>query len=184
MGDHDMKLPPVQEALLHDDEVRVRRARPASLIALQMLQAEGKVAPTEHLFAHALESACEVAGVGLRHLSSEHPGGGKQLVAGMAGGPTAVLVRQAHVRCYRADFLLRFASGSSKAPPIVVEIDGTSIHYADPAKVAADRRRDRDMAAIGFLVMRFPNVEVEADPLGCARFVVQAGVGLCDAKGG
>lgn len=70
-----------------------------------------------------------------------------------------VLAPQMKVGKYRADFVLLFSVGGAYEG-IVIECDGHDYHYSDKATVAKDRRRDREMQALGFRVLRFPGNEI------------------------
>ena len=59
--------------------------------------------------------------------------------------------RQAVVGRYIADFL-------APALKLVVEVDGG--YHASPARVRADARRDRDLATLGYRVLRLPHALV------------------------
>jgi very-short-patch-repair endonuclease len=55
--------------------------------------------------------------------------------------------------------------------PVVIEADGAS-HYLKSAR-AKDAQRDADLRADGYEVVRFDYREIDADPAGCIRQVVE-----------
>lgn len=72
----------------------------------------------------------------------------------------ADLEPQAIVLAYRVDFLL---DGK-----LVIECDGHKFHHADAEKIAADRKRDRELILAGYIVLHFTGREIFQDAAACA----------------
>lgn len=66
---------------------------------------------------------------------------------------------------YRADFLI---SDKDIGLNLVVEADGHDFHERTKEQATRDKRRDREMLAAGFHVMRFTGTEVWKEPWRCA----------------
>lgn len=77
---------------------------------------------------------------------------------------------QAGIGKYRADFLLWFSIGRHHGG-VIVECDGHDFHERTKEQAARDKRRDRDLLAAGYPVMRFTGSEIYKDPIGCAEQV-------------
>ncbi len=56
--------------------------------------------------------------------------------------------------------------------PLVVEVDGHDFHDRTKEQAASDRKRDRDLLALGVPVMRYTGSEVYNDPHLCAEYIV------------
>lgn len=56
---------------------------------------------------------------------------------------------------------------------IVVEADGHDLHDRTKAQVARDKKRDRDMVAEGWRVLRFTGSEINGNARACANEVAQ-----------
>lgn len=89
----------------------------------------------------------------------------------------AIVMPQMGIECakkkYRADFLLLVGdiSDHDEMLKIVVECDGHDFHEKTKQQATRDKRRDRDMLAAGYNVLRFTGQEVWKDPLACAKEV-------------
>jgi len=70
---------------------------------------------------------------------------------------------QAHIGPFRVDFLL-----SANSDSLVVEIDGWQFHDRNQDQAVRDRKRDRQLAGLGFSTFRFAGSEVWADAFECA----------------
>jgi len=73
-------------------------------------------------------------------------------------------------RQYRVDFLIQ-----SEGKKIIVECDGHEFHEKTKEQAASDKKRDRDLQNLGFVVYRFTGSEVLRDPAAC---VVEVMMGL------
>jgi hypothetical protein len=74
---------------------------------------------------------------------------------------------------YRLDLAihaLNRASGASAA--IAVELDGHDFHERTKEQAERDRKRDRDLQALGWRVARFTGSQVNRDPLVAVRELV------------
>ncbi len=82
-------------------------------------------------------------------------------------GPGVFICCQGRVKQYRADFLLRVvAPGVDRY--MVIECDGHDYHERTKEQAKRDRSRDRFMAALGIVVLRFTGQELIQDPEPCA----------------
>jgi very-short-patch-repair endonuclease len=87
------------------------------------------------------------------------------------GGPVGCslyLTPQASVAGYKADFLLWVVVGT-KYGGIVIECDGHAFHERTKEQAARDKKRDREMLAAGYPVLRFTGSEVFKDPHACVE---------------
>ena len=84
--------------------------------------------------------------------------------------PQAHLTPQAAVLSYKVDLLLWFRC-RNKIGGIAIECDGHAFHEKTREQAARDKRRDRELLAAGFPVMRFSGSEIFNDPVGCAEQV-------------
>lgn len=91
------------------------------------------------------------------------------------GGLSNVILgaSQVQVGKHRVDFLLGLAMFREESPPylLAVECDGHDFHEKTKQQAARDKRRDRDLAAMGVQTMRFTGSEIWRDPEGCANEV-------------
>lgn len=71
---------------------------------------------------------------------------------------------QFKVNGYRADFLLVSNTGQA----LLVECDGHDFHERTKEQAARDRKKDRDLQAAGFVVLRYTGSELWNQPLRCA----------------
>ncbi len=65
---------------------------------------------------------------------------------------------------YRVDFAM--LCGDAK---VAVECDGHDFHERTKEQARRDKKRDRDLTAAGWTVVRFAGSEIWRDPYGCAR---------------
>ncbi len=86
---------------------------------------------------------------------------------------TAKVAAQVQIGDYRVDFLF-YHTGPLTLPPIylAVECDGHDYHERTKEQAARDRKRDRDLLAMGVKVMRFTGAQIWADAGGCASAVM------------
>lgn len=98
----------------------------------------------------------------------------------MGGGPQKldcfedvefVISSQAPIAGYKVDFLVWAAYGNEVAG-IAIECDGHAFHEKTKEQAARDKKRDREILAAGYPVLRFSGSEVYADPTGCVRQVL------------
>jgi hypothetical protein len=85
-------------------------------------------------------------------------------------------------RQYRLDFMAEADVG--EYPPstsacrvhvkAAVECDGHDFHERTKEQAARDRKRDRDLQAAGYLILRFTGSEINKDPAAVAREIVGA----------
>jgi very-short-patch-repair endonuclease len=86
-------------------------------------------------------------------------------------GPHAVfgIKTQYKIRNYRADFLLVSWDGRA----VVVECDGHDYHERTKKQAAHDRKKDREVQAAGYMILRYTGSEIWKDPLECVGNAVQ-----------
>ena len=85
--------------------------------------------------------------------------------------PRWIMATQQTVIGYRVDFTISRIYGDDVVD-IVVECDGHDFHEKTKEQAARDKRRDRDLAAEGWTVLRFTGSELWADPFACVQDVV------------
>lgn len=71
---------------------------------------------------------------------------------------------------YRADFLV--ASRGLPHCRVLVECDGHQFHEKTPEQAERDKRRDRELQAEGYPVLRFTGREIHRSPFDCSSEVV------------
>ena len=111
---------------------------------------------------------------------------GETVASDLGGGPEYFTIQpQAQIGKYRADFLVtyhdlsktyweRSGERDSLAPfSLVVEVDGHDFHERTKDQARRDKKRDRDIQNLGFMVLRFTGSDVWADPLKCATEVLR-----------
>src|SRR6185369_1071089 len=60
---------------------------------------------------------------------------------------------------HRVDFLIGRRDGSK----IVVECDGRDFHHAQREQIERDRKRDAELTAMGYRVLRYPGTQIHKD---------------------
>ena len=78
------------------------------------------------------------------------------------------LIPQAKLGDYRVDFLLKFNGMDSKEKLIVIECDGHEFHEKTKEQAQRDKKRDRQLATFGCIVLRFTGSEIFRNPSRCA----------------
>jgi very-short-patch-repair endonuclease len=78
------------------------------------------------------------------------------------------IVPQKQILNYRADFLL--TKGETR---VVVELDGHHFHEKTKDQAASDKKRDRDITMLGYIVFRFTGSEIFKDARKCAHDVIR-----------
>lgn len=82
-------------------------------------------------------------------------------------------------RTLRVDFVVHAFRGSLKKPlanrqmHLVVECDGHDFHEKTKEQAARDKKRDRDLAELGFRVLRFSGSEIYKEPRAAAAAVLR-----------
>lgn len=71
------------------------------------------------------------------------------------------------VESYRLDFGILYPVDHGRICGIAIECDGHDFHYGDRATVARDRKRDRELQDLGFIVKRFPGADIHRDLEAC-----------------
>ena len=77
---------------------------------------------------------------------------------------SATITPQAKVGSYRIDFAVSVALPGGDERLIAIECDGHDFHAKTKEQVVRDKKRDRDLAALGYTVLRFTGSEIYADP--------------------
>lgn len=75
---------------------------------------------------------------------------------------------------YRVDFVLVCDKGKK----VVVECDGHDFHERTKEQAAKDRKRDRELQAKGYLVLRYTGSEIYRSPTECAMDAIKKLLGL------
>jgi very-short-patch-repair endonuclease len=71
------------------------------------------------------------------------------------------LTPQYEIGNYRVDFLLRYFFGSPQYDvKIVIECDGHDYHDRTPEQATRDKRRDRELVSMGYIVLRYTGSEI------------------------
>ncbi|QCG93930.1 DUF559 domain-containing protein [Azospirillum sp. TSA2s] len=97
----------------------------------------------------------------------------RSIICGSAMKAGAFIFQQQKIGKYRADFIVvGVASENAKPVTVVVECDGHDFHERTKQQAQRDRRRDREMTALGYRVFRFTGSEIWADPRSCANEVM------------
>lgn len=98
-------------------------------------------------------------------------------VPGLA--PVVITIEpQAQIGDYRVDFLVtaraRWGADSYADVRVVVECDGHQFHERTKEQARSDRRRDRELQKLGFLIYRYTGSEIWRDVYACAHEVITA----------
>lgn len=88
---------------------------------------------------------------------------------------------QQEVAGYRADFVL---VDTKQHVSCVIEADGHDFHERTKEQASRDRSRDREVQALGFLILRFTGSEIWADPWKCAAIIFDAIDGCVSKRDG
>lgn len=80
------------------------------------------------------------------------------------------ILPQETVGKHRVDFLL-WIQQDDRGAGLIVECDGHEFHEKTKEQAARDKKRDRELLAAGFPVMRFTGSEIYRDPVGCVEQV-------------
>lgn len=95
---------------------------------------------------------------------------------GLLGKQRIELSAQFQIGDYSVDFLMTgLMEGDSEVKPVnkvVVECDGHDFHERTKEQAASDKKRDRDIQAAGYQVLRFTGSEIFARPYECAIEVI------------
>lgn len=81
-----------------------------------------------------------------------------------------MVTSQAAIAGHKVDFLVWVTCGRS-CGGVVVECDGHAFHEKTKEQAARDKRRDREILAAGYPVMRFAGSEIFKDPGACVEQV-------------
>jgi very-short-patch-repair endonuclease len=99
---------------------------------------------------------------------------------------TVIISPQQVIGSYRADLLVvfidQFTASNQKPIFAVIECDGKEFHAATEEQIARDKKRDREMQAMGYNVFRFTGSEIFKDADKCADDVVRFCTSLRDAR--
>lgn len=84
--------------------------------------------------------------------------------------------QQVNAGDYRVDFLITYREPEQKkAYPVsvAVECDGHDFHEKTKEQAQRDKKRDRDLLALGLHTIRFTGSEIWADPFKCVQEAMQ-----------
>lgn len=88
---------------------------------------------------------------------------------------------QSPIGRYRADVVITDLERNLKC---AVEADGHTYHERTKEQAAYDRARDREMQALGYIVLRFTGSEIHHDPWACADSIFKAMWRAADVRDG
>jgi len=117
---------------------------------------------------------CESPIERLMHVSLARKVGKMQFIN---GNHMATVINQAEIDCYgkkyRVDFLIIVTDFRDHEDMIkvVVECDGHEFHEKTKEQSTRDKKRDREMLACGYRVLRFTGQEIWKDAMRCAKEV-------------
>ena len=84
---------------------------------------------------------------------------------------------------YRVDFLLHgLFVPFDVYVDLVVECDGHDFHEKTKGQATKDKKRDRDLTAAGYTVVRYTGSEIWKDPLKCAREIRETFISIANRK--
>ncbi len=84
----------------------------------------------------------------------------------VCGGNSWIVEQQAKIADYRVDFLITFQGCKTQ---LVVECDGHDFHEKTKEQAKRGKSRDRDLTALGYVVIHFTGSEIWRDPWRCAE---------------
>ncbi|ALN73550.1 endonuclease domain-containing protein [Aureimonas sp. AU20] len=122
--------------------------------------------PIEVAFGVAFVMAARSAGVDVEIFPKSQ--------ANLRSGSKAVfyITPQVDLLGYRADFVAGLYIANDKKM-VVVECDGHAFHNITKETVSRDRRRDREMQAAGWRVLRFTGSDIHRSAFDCADEVMR-----------
>lgn len=89
----------------------------------------------------------------------------------LAQASSALIVPQAQIAelAWRVDFVVFLSTYDKdvRPPRLVIECDGHDFHERTKEQAARDRKRDRDLQALGVPILRFTGSEIFRDVDGC-----------------
>lgn len=80
---------------------------------------------------------------------------------------TSFVIPQSKIGKYRVDFLIR-TRVVNEVHQVIIECDGHNYHDKTKEQATKDKRRDREITALGIPVLRFTGSDIYKRPLGCA----------------
>ena len=86
--------------------------------------------------------------------------------------PSIRIFPQVDLGKYRVDFLVAYKLSDEFLRHVVVECDGHDYHDRTKAQAARDKKRDREISALGIPVFRFTGSELHKDPFACAEEIM------------
>ena len=75
--------------------------------------------------------------------------------------PHLYIATQRQIGKHRVDFII---GNNTTNQHFVVECDGAEFHHATREQIERDRKRDAEIEALGFTVMRYPGKQIYAEP--------------------
>ena len=150
-------------------------------LAAQVIRNYGELAgdfcptssPIEHLFWLALQ-ICGMHQGSIFAILGDIDDSTKQKRYGMDCGPDWYSYQtQCQIGSHRVDFYVELHTwfrGPQKAR-VLVECDGHDYHDRTKEQASQDRKRDRELAAAGYTVLRFTGSDIWGDPCGCVKQV-------------
>lgn len=86
-----------------------------------------------------------------------------------------VIIPQYEIRDYRVDFAILLRNFQDNILKIVVECDGHDFHEKTKQQAKRDKKRDRDLQAAGWKVLRFTGSEIVRDVNACVNEIYGIG---------
>ena len=123
--------------------------------------------PIEILLCVALLAIADGDGTFLRLCDQKHVGSRGAIAKGRAGILYSQYTIRINARAARVDFAI---AGSRN---LIIEADGHDFHERTKEQSAADKKRDRDLTALGWTPIRFTGSEIHRDALECASEVMR-----------
>jgi very-short-patch-repair endonuclease len=90
------------------------------------------------------------------------------------------LMPQVSIGQYRVDFTITSHPAEKEKINLVIECDGHDFHERTKEQAARDKKRDRELVAEGWQVLRFTGSEIWNDPRGCVAQIYK----IIDNQGG
>lgn len=82
---------------------------------------------------------------------------------------------QVQISDYRVDFLVSYRIvAAAEVVLAVIELDGHAFHDRDKVQRSYEKRRDRELQRLGYMVLHFTGSDVVADPIRCGFEVLDA----------
>lgn len=71
---------------------------------------------------------------------------------------------QLEIRSYRVDFVVKLETPGQAAKRVVIECDGHNFHEKTKDQASKDKKRDRELQKMGYVVLRYSGSDIVNDP--------------------